>query len=216
MKNLVLQDYLFDEAVALKFTEDKKFLLDKENFTKKAIIDLYNEKQIISAVNITEEEIKDFYIKHKSDYSDGSVAEVMILTFKYPDDAAINYRNIQEAYYKGQSYSFADSFLYKGLTHFQDSISITRESDNYPPDIVQMMFKMNDNDISPPLLDGQGGAIIVIKKEETGKIIRPLKEIRNDLLNKLKQMKFEELYGKRIEELKKKYYISIDKTSKYL
>ncbi len=82
----------------------------------------------------------------------------------------------------------------------------------HPKQIEGMAFRLKPGQMSPPVKT-EDGFVILKATEKKPKVVRPYKEVRNQIQTQVRQENINRIYEQKVEELKRKTTIELDSTA---
>lgn len=212
LKDYVIKQYLYDESEGLGILHEKKFLLDQKNFKNRLMVNHYHEAEFSDPVHISDQELMEFYQDKKEEFSEPQSCNVSIFTFENIVSAHsnLNYLN----YKAGQDTSsgnFSDISALKGLISLKSDVKIKAGSKEYPDKLMQYIFGSPVNEVSKPFEMPDYSCIVFIKNKEEGMRIKNYEEVKDNILQRLKEEKSNALMINKIKELKDRYSMTVNK-----
>jgi hypothetical protein len=198
-------DYLHNEAYKLGLYSDLKFLLEKRNFKNKLLLNHYCQVHFIDSIKIDSIELSNYYQENFTKFNISQGLNLDILYFARPE--------IAERYLKElkTNISFSPEKI-KGLVDYKKQYIIDEQKNELPIDIVNELEKLPDLTLLNRTVSYNGRYLVVYKRNAVHNYVRSLETVSNEIYNNIFELKFNEKRSKRIEELKKKYPIKINKT----
>lgn len=189
-------------ADSLGITKDIKFQLDKKNYKNKTLLGFFEAREIMPAIQVSDGEIEKYYREHQQEYLSGDMAEISVYTFDTQRNAFMGRRNLLQGMKNTPQKN-------EGLKKLDSHVTVTRNANKYSKDIIRAVFQLKDDQYSQPIK--LSGDFMVIKKiKETGSIVKPLEEVRDDILQGIKKMKCDKIKNDKILLAKKKYQIKLN------
>ena len=210
---LILQKSLYAEALQLGVLNEKGFLLDMKIHTEQYIEDAYYKGEIENHITVTEAEKRDHYEKNKQSFE--QVSECNVYLFKFADRQSLenSWQYLAGQFTQGNLNKLTDPLYVKGLVSFLPNAIVKKDDKLYPPKLIHAISNQPVNQLSPPFLDFDGVYYAFYKMQEGEKTIQPFEEVKDILFHQVRMMKIHLLENKRVEELKQKYNITINKTT---
>jgi hypothetical protein len=210
LKNYVLEKYLFIEAEKLGVTKDKKYLFDKNNYLNRSIRMYYENEEFRKHVNLTNDDLENYYMQHKTDYSESKTSYITVFTFKDINNAYNNWDFIKYKIAQNDFKSLSDTSIIKGLLSYAPNIKIDRRNVDFPSQIISAVLSNNVNIVLTPM-EFNGKGLIIYKTKEEGKTVKPFEDVRAAINEQLYTEKIEQLKNARLKEVKYKYKVEINK-----
>jgi hypothetical protein len=198
-------EYLRNEANELGLYSDLKFLLEKRNFKNKLLLDHYCQVHFIDSIKIDSVELRSYYQENITKFNISQGLNLDILYFARPE--------IAERYLKElkSNISFSPEKI-QGLVDYRKQYIIDEQKNELPIDIVNELEKLPDLTLLKRTVSYNGRYLVLYKRNAVHNYVRSFESVSNEIYFNIFQLKFNEMRSKRIEELKKKYPIKINKT----
>jgi hypothetical protein len=175
----------------------------------KTILSFYEVRELMPHIIVSDREIEDAYKKNQSEYSSGEAAEISVYTFDTEENAYIGRMGLLNGVKNNPSENVNKSQI-SGLKEVNNNISVTRNNNPYPTNVIYTVFKLKDNQLSQPMkLSNE--FIVIQKHKETGSIIKPIEEVREDIFYKSKKLKCDSVKNNLILAAKEKYQMRVNK-----
>ena len=206
-----LLERMIDERLMTREAEERKLYLKadvQEKLMQQRARILQNalyEEEVRQKANVTEDEMKKYYEKHKDDFKIPARVTLMRITVENKDTAEMLLNMLKEA--KGDSALF-DSLARKySVTPDakRGGLMYNLTENARPQEIVKKAFEMEEGELSDiiELSDGKFAIIKVIKKQPES--IRPFDEVKLSIENKLRREKEKQLFEQLKKRLREKY-----------
>ncbi|RBP37430.1 peptidylprolyl isomerase [Garciella nitratireducens] len=204
LTELINQELFYLEAKDQNLDEDQSFVQSleqlKENYLKQFAI-----TKLLANVSITEDEIKKYYKENQDQFITPKSVQAKHILVQKEEDAQNILQEIKEGSIcfeeAAKKYSTCPSKARGGdLGYFHKGQMV--------PEFEKAAFNMEKEDISDPIKTQFGYHIIKLidKKEQK---TRDFEEVKPELEQMVLRMKQQEVYLKKIEELKKNYLIEM-------
>jgi peptidyl-prolyl cis-trans isomerase C len=211
-----LLDRMIDEILLTKEAEARKIYLKAEvrkelEKQRRKILQsaLYNEA-IRERLEIPESEIKKYYKKNKKEFELPAKANVRRIVVKERKKA----EEILEMLKKGAPFdSLAKEFSIAPDAN-SGGLMANITPNSKPSAIAKLAFKLKEGEISPVItLEDSTFAIIKVEKKEPPRI-KPLEDVRDQIVRVLKREKEKELWESFRKELREKYGVKYEEEIK--
>ncbi len=210
--NLVLRKYMFAEADSLGVTKEKAFLQEKKLYSDFYMISEYYVNEILKNIFVSEQEKKDYYEKNKSSYECGTVCNAYLFYFNNMKSMMKSWSDLNTQLQNGDFMNLNDTNKIGGLISYFPNKKIENSSTDYPPKLISAIFNSELNQLSYPNTEYEGEYVLFYKTKEEGKRLQTFDEVKDVIQDKLWDTKAEQENKKRLEELKKKYTVSVNTT----
>jgi len=211
IKRWIDQELLYQEAQRSGLAKDKALDYALENFKKQWMIQKLVEKTFAEKIRISQAEIKDYYEKNKSQFQvqEDEVHLLHLLT-KSQADAEIALREIQAGrpFDQVARNRSADAFREKG----GDMGFVPRSG--LAPEIGRIAFSLPIGNVSSVIKTSYGYHIIKVLERRTKGDVRPLKEVENIILPRIRVDKERATYYDLLYQLKDKYKVYVTENLK--
>lgn len=188
----VKNEILYQQAKKHHFDKDESIQYKVQNYKKQLIIDSYVHYLLQTSIQVSEDEIRNFYIKNRRSFlRDVDEAKVSHLIIEDFDEAnriknilrSRNRRDIDQLFNK---YSFETKVVRRG-----ESIK----------EIDKTIFESPPRNVLGPIPTDYGYHIIEVISRSKAGTIRSIDDVRNEILQKLTQSKIQEFYNSYIDSL---------------
>ena len=211
---LVLQKSIYEEARQLGVLKEKGFLLEAKTYTDQYVVDTYYKKEIENYITITEAEKREHYEKTKPSLEQVSKCNVFLFKFANRQSLENSWHYLSNQFTQGNfnnHKNLTNPLNVKGLVSFLPNAIVKKEDKIYPPKLIHAIFNQPAQQLSPSYLDFDGAYYAFYKINEGEKTIQPYEEVKDILYHQVRMMKIHQMENKRVEELKQKYDITINK-----
>jgi len=207
LDELVKKELLYQEALKKGFDKDPEYLRKLEEFKKLTLIGQLLEKEIESKAKVTEQDVKDYYEKHKADLSSVSQIRASHILVKTEAEA----KKMLERLKKGENfaelakkYSIDPGSAKNGgdLGYFSSGQMV--------PEFEAAAAKLKAGEMSEPVKTKFGYHIIKVTDKKMGKPVE-FEKVKSVLLQRLTAEKQKEVFDTYVESLKKSYKVEINK-----
>ncbi|MEO0270665.1 MAG: peptidyl-prolyl cis-trans isomerase [candidate division WOR-3 bacterium] len=204
LERLIYIKLLYLEALSegLDLTEDFRKNLEKAK--ERILVDLYT-KKINENVEVSEKEIKEYYIKNRENYKIPDRWDLRRIELKTENEAMEILKKIKRGEKfedLARNFSLAPDASNGGLiTNFTEKSS--------PPELLKPLKTMKEGDIKGPIRLKNGNfAIIKLEKIKKGEY-RKIDEVKGQIESRLKNEKINKFWTKWKEEMYKKYDVKL-------
>ncbi len=207
LDGLIKKELLYQEAVKKGLDKDSDYQKKLNDFKKLTLINLLLEKEIESKVKVTDQEVKDYYDKHKEEFAAVSQIRASHILVKTEEEA----RQIIERIKSGED--FAKIAKEKSL----DTVSAKNGGDlgfilkgQMVPEFEAAAGSLKTGEISEPVKTKFGYHVIKVTDKEVGQVAE-FEKVKNSLSQFLLTEKQKEVFNSYVEGLKKNYKVEINK-----
>jgi hypothetical protein len=202
-------EYLLQLADSLGIKKRSKFQLDKKNYKNKTILSFFEARDLMPNIQVSDDEIERYYKEHQSEYLSGDTAEISVYNFDTERNAYFGRMELMKDM-KNVPQENKKTSQYIGLKQLDSNITLTRNDGKYPEYIIRAVFKLKDDQYSLPIK--LSNDFVIIKKiKETGSMVKPIEEVRDDIITNIKKIKCDKIKNEKILQAKKKYQIRVNK-----
>lgn len=205
--------YMLAQADSVGITHDKKFLLEQQSSLNRLILSYYIQNEISKTIKISNEELVDYYQKNKTSFIQGKSCTISLFNFKDMKSAGDSWQYINSQIQNGDFGNLTDTAYVKGLISYKPGIKIDANDKTYSRMLTSTIFGLNDRALSFPI-ETDGSVYFFYKIKEEGTIIQPFENVKDIIEYQLKYHKTDQLVKARIQELKGKYQMTINKIKK--
>jgi len=203
---LIKKELLYQDALKKGLDKDAEYLKRVEDFRKITLIGVLLEKEMESKAKVSDQEVKDYYEKHKEDFAVGRIRASHILV-KTEEDA----KKILERLKKGEDFAkiAKKSSIDPGSAKNGGDLGFF-SAGQMVPEFEAVAVKLKQGEISEPLKTKFGYHIIKVTDKKIGKSVE-FEKVKNYISQRLSAEKQKGFFDSYIEELKKKYTVEINK-----
>ncbi|BCB95258.1 peptidylprolyl isomerase [Dissulfurispira thermophila] len=203
---LVKKELLYTEAKNRGLDKDKDFLKKLEEFKKITLINQLLEREIETASKITDKDIKDYYDKHKEDFTVNTQVRISHIVVKTEDDA----KKVYERLKKGEDFAkiASDVSLDKASAKTGGDIGNFKRGE-MKSELEDVAFRLKKGEISMPVKLKDG--IHILKVTDAKGSVLEFEKVKGLIGQRIAAEKQRESFDKLIENLKKKHKIDINK-----
>ncbi len=207
LDEIVKKEVLYQEATKKGMDKSPEFIRKVEDFKKLTLISELLEKEIMSKAKVSDQEIRDYYDKHRQDFATTNQIRVSHILLKTEAEA----EKVLERLKKGEKFdevakkeSIDKSSGPKGgdLGYFSRGQQV--------PDFVRSAAGLKVGEISNPVKSEDGYHIVVVTDKKMGPVVE-FERVKDMVSQKLSGEKQKEAFDKYLAELKKNYTIEINK-----
>lgn len=203
VNELVYQQLLYEEAIENGVDKEEDFLKVLEK-TKQSMLKTYSLGKLLSTVEVTDEEMKDFYEKNKDLFKKGETAKASHILVDEEDKANEIYEKVKDGdnfAELAKKFSTCPSSERGGeLGEFQKGQMVKEFED--------AVFSNEVGTITEPVKTQFGYHIIRIDDKKDASTLS-FDEAKDRIYNELKRKKEQEVYNNKVDELKEKYKVEI-------
>jgi len=190
--NWIKNEILYQQAEKYHFDKEESIQYKIENFKKQLIIDSYVHYLLQTNINVSENEIRNFYFQNRSsflrDVDEAKVSHLIVEDFDESNRIKniLRSRNRREIDQLFNNYNFETKVVRRG-----ESIK----------ELDKTIFESPPRTVLGPIPSDYGYHIIeVISRSKAGSI-RSIDDVRNEILQKLTQAKIQDYYNAYIDSL---------------
>jgi peptidyl-prolyl cis-trans isomerase C len=207
LNELVKKELLYQEALKEGLDKNADYLNKLEEYKKITLIGQLLEKEMESKAKVTDQDVKDYYEKHKEDFTPFSKIRVSLILVKTEDEA----KNILERLKKGEDFAKVakkSSIDSESAKNGGDLGYLSK--DQITPELEAVVVRLKTGEISEPIKTQHGYEIIKVTDKKPGKVVE-FDKVKNLIMQHLSAEKQKDIFDSYIENLKKKYKIDINK-----
>lgn len=202
---MVLEDYYYHEALNLGLFQDKKFLLDKQNYKNKIMLMTFENEVIRDNIIISEKDIERFYENNKEQSTKSTHAIISILIFENEEIAVNAFNNINNLHLLPQNQLFDTSSI-EGIKDYQPLLKISYNENPFSESVSNTISNTENNRALYPIyINNQ--YYIIYKHNELGTSIQTFEEVEDVIIYRLKEESFNNKRQNFISDLKKKFKV---------
>lgn len=204
INELIYQALLYEDAIAKGMDKDEEFLQVVEK-TKESMLKNYALGKLLATVDVTEDEVKKFYKENKEAFKEKESANASHILVSEEDKA----REIYEKVKDGEDF---ETLAKKNSTcpskeKGGDLGTFTRGQ--MVKEFEDAVFENEVGTVTEPVKTQFGYHIIKINEKNEGRDLE-FDEVKDKIFSQLKRQKEQDLYNKKIEELKEKYDVKMN------
>ncbi len=206
LNELIKKELLYQEALKKGFDKDAEYLKRVEDFKKITLVGTLLEKEMASKATVSDQDIKDYYEKHKEEFAVGQIRASHILV-KTEEDA----KKILERLKKGEDFAkiAKKSSIDPGSAKNGGDLGFF-SAGQMVPEFEAVAIKLKPGEISEPVKTKFGYHIIKVTDKKIGKSVE-FEKVKSYISQRLSAEKQKGFFDSYIEELKKKYTVEINK-----
>lgn len=206
LDELIKKEMLHQEALKRGLDKDSEYLKKVEDFKKINLVTLLLEKEMESKGKVSDKEVREYYEKHKGDFTPVIQIRASHILVKTGGEA----RKIAERIKKGED--FAEIAKKSSL----DAASANTGGDlgffsrgQMVPEFESAAIKLKPGEISEPVKTKFGYHIIKVTDKKMGQAIE-LDKVKDIISRRLSAERQKEVFDSYIGGLKKKYKVEIN------
>jgi len=173
-------------------------------------------RELRTAIAVTDEEIGEYYIKHRAEYEGQQAVRIKQIVLFFPeklgDDIKQKMKGDMEAILKrlkaGETFDKLASQFSQGPTAKQGGDIGFVERGIMPPDMEQIAFTLEPGQISN-VIESPAGFTIITVTDKRGEGTRMIESVRDEIKDKLLDAKMDKKIEEWMSGLRKKAHISI-------
>lgn len=204
INELIYQALLYEDAIAKGMDKDEEFLQVVEK-TKESMLKNYALGKLLATVDVTEDEVKKFYEENKEAFKEKESANASHILVSEEDKAREIYKKVKD----GEDF---ETLAKKNSTcpskeKGGDLGTFTRGQ--MVKEFEDAVFENEVGTVTEPVKTQFGYHIIKINEKNEGRDLE-FDEVKDKIFSQLKRQKEQDLYNKKIEELKEKYDVKMN------
>jgi peptidyl-prolyl cis-trans isomerase C len=202
---LIKREVLYEEARKKGIEKSDDFKKRMEEFKKITLINMLLEQEIKNMQNVTENEAKEYYEKHKDEFIKPTEVRVSQIVVKNEDDAKKVYERIN----KGEDFGkIAKEVSIDEKTKASQGDMGFFKKGQLNQQIENVVFNLRKGQVSMPLTNQKGISIFKVTDVKGTPI--DFESIKLQLIEQLKAKKQQDWFNSYIEDLKKKYKVEVN------
>jgi EpsD family peptidyl-prolyl cis-trans isomerase len=207
LNELIKKELLYQEAMKEGLDKDPEYLKKVEEFKKLTLIGQLLEKDVESKAKVTDQDVKNYYEKHKSELAPITAIRISHILVRSEDEA----KNISESLKKGADFAkiAKEKSIDKATAKNGGDLGFMSKGQMLP-EVEAAASRMKVGEISEPIKTKAGYEIIKVTDEKFGKPME-FERVKNILLQRLSAEKQKEVFDAYVENLKKSYNVEINK-----
>ncbi len=207
LNELVKKELLYQEALKKGLDKNTEYLKKVEDFKKITLIGQLLEKEIESKAKVTDQDVKDYYEKHKEDFAPVSQIRMSLILVKTEEEA----KKILERLNKGEDFAKVAKKSSVDLNSAKNGGDMGYLSrGQMTSELEAVAVRLKTGGVSDPIKTQSGYQIIKVTDKKTGKVVE-FERVRNFISQQLSAEKQKEVFDSYIESLKKSYKVDINK-----
>lgn len=207
LDELVKKELLYQEALKKGLDKDAEYQKKVEEFKKLTLIGQLLEKEIEIKAKVTDQDVKEYYEKHKDELASVSQIRASHILVKTEEEA----KKILERLKKDEDFAgiAKKSSIDTGSAKNGGDLGFF-SSGQMVPEFEAAAARLKTGEISEPVKTKFGYHIIKVTDKKMGKPIE-FEKVKNVIFQRLSAEKQKEFFDSYIEGLKKSYKVEINK-----
>ena len=207
LDELIKKELLYQEALKKGLDKDVEYRRKVEEYKKLTLIGLLLEKEIETKAKVTDQDVKDYYEKHKEELASVSQIRASHILVKTEEEA----KKILERLKKGEDFAkiAKKSSIDPGSAKNGGDLGFF-SSGQMVPEFEAAAARLKTGEISEPVKTKFGYHIIKVTDKKMGTPVE-FEKAKNVIFQRLSAEKQKEFFDSYIESLKKSYKVEIDK-----
>lgn len=207
LDELIKKELLYQEALKKGLEKDPEYQRKVEDYKKLTLIGLLLEKEIETKARVTDQDVKDYYEKHKNDFASVRQIRASHILVKTEEEA----KKILERLRKGEDFAtLAKKFsIDHGSAKNGGDLGFL-SSGQMVPEFEAVAARLKIGEISEPVKTKSGYDIIKVTDKKMGKPVE-FEKVKNIIFQRLSAERQKEFFDSYIEDLKKSYKVEINK-----
>jgi hypothetical protein len=201
MHAYVQDEYAYRKADELGITRDAQFRLDKDNYKKTVIDNLYETNELKAAIEVPEQEIRDRYENRKYDFVQAVEAVVSMRVFDTRNHAMAG-RLANRS--RPGAFDVIDTAHLKGILHTDLHRLVQYNELSLSDTVRKVIFSMPVGEMSRPV-PFNGHYMVIVKESESGRRLKLPTEVKDILWKEIIEEKCKKKKQELVKELKEKY-----------
>ncbi len=188
----VKNEILYQQAKKYHFDKDETIVYKVNNFQKQLTIDSYIHFLLQSNISVSDKEIRTFYLENRNsfirDVDEAKVSHIVISDF----DEANRIKNVL------RSRNRRDIDLL--FTKYKFETKVVRRNESIK-EIDKTIFESPRRNVLGPIPSDYGYHIIEVISRANAGSIRPIDDVRDEILQKLTQSKIQDYYNSYVDSI---------------
>ena len=207
LNELVKKELLYQEALKKGLDKNTEYLKKVEDFKKITLIGQLLEKEIESKAKVADQDVRDYYEKHKEDFAPVSQIRMSLILVKTEEEA----KKILERLNKGEDFARVAKKSSVDLNSAKNGGDLGYLSKGQmTPELEAVAVRLKTGEVSEPIKTQSGYQIIKVTDKKIGKVVE-FERVKNFISQQLSAGKQKEVFDSYIESLKKSYKVDINK-----
>jgi len=207
LNELVKKELLYQEALKKGLDKNTEYLKKVEDFKKITLIGQLLEKEIESKAKVTDQDVKDYYEKHKENFAPVSQIRMSLILLKTEEEA----KKILERLNKGEDFAKVAKKSSVDLNSAKNGGDLGYLSrGQMTSELEAVAVRLKTGEVSEPIKTQSGYQIIKVTDKKLGKVVE-FERVKNFISQQLSAEKQKEVFDSYIESLKKSYKVDINK-----
>lgn len=207
LNELVKKELLYQEALKKGLDKNTEYLKKVEDFKKITLIGQLLEKEIESKAKVADQDVKDYYEKHKEDFAPVSQIRMSLILVKTEEEA----KKILERLNKGEDFAKVAKKSSVDLNSAKNGGDLGYLSrGQMTSELEAVAVRLKTGEVSEPIKTQSGYQIIKVTDKKLGKVVE-FERVRNFISQQLSAEKQKEVFDSYIESLKKSYKVDVNK-----
>jgi len=205
LDQIISEKLLIQEAKNKGLEEDKEVLEQIAKITEQILVQILIEREILDKVNVGDEEVVKYYEENKNDFVEKEQIHLLNILVETEDEA----QNLLEQLKAGGDFSEIAKEKSTGPSAAQGGDLGYIAKGTIISEIGDVVFALELGEVSDVIKTEFGFHILKVldKKPE---IIKPVEEVKEDIIENLLPLKQREAFDNLLEELKSKVTIEIN------
>ncbi len=209
LNEIVKKEILYQEALKKGLDKSPEFKQKVKEFKKLTLISELIGQEVMSKAKVSDQEVRDFYDKHKEAFATTSQIRASHILVKTEAEA----NNVLERLKKGEKFETLarELSLDKGSAKHGGDLGFFGRG-QMPPEIERAAVGLNVGQVSGPVKTQYGYDIVKVTAKKTGPVLE-FDRVKEVIAQKLAGEKQKEAFDKYINEIRKNYNVTINKNA---
>ena len=200
VSNWIVDEVLYKEAVKYHFDKDETIEKKVQDYKKQLVIDEFIKFFVNSRVKTSDEEIRNYYLSHRKLFTrhrdEAKVVHIVVKSFEEAKRIKTVFlsNNINELEKLHRKYRFETKVITKGQPIAE---------------LDKTIFETPVRKVLGPIATDYGYHVIKILEIKRKGTIKPLDEVRDEIIHRLTQLKIQKAYETLVDSLLSKYKYEI-------
>ena len=206
IKNLAIRQLILQQPETQALKNNANIIKKVKAFEDSLIISYFVKTHVKDGVNITEDELRQYYKDHQSQFTVSQQLEVRVILLKTREDA----EHILKQLHQGEDFAKLAAEYSMDLPSAKKGGSLGKvERGKVLPQIWRAIFELKEGEVSDIIETDFGYNILTVDKIVAPEKIKPFEEVKTDIERQMLPKKREEIYDEMVKELQKGAKIEI-------
>jgi len=204
LKDQLIRAYLHEEAKRLGVLADETLLLEKRHYYHALLEQYYYVEEFERNIQISPEELVDYYNKNPKDFPADQIAWVSFIEFANEHAAYNGISYFQSVLSRGNTPSLSDTATVHGVIHIKAPAQINGTTSEWGEQNRKQFIDGKVNIVYGPIKHNNRVYLYYISRKETENV-KEFSTVKEKIRARLKRVRVEELKTNKISALKKQF-----------